>query len=444
LAAPFDSLIRKLNSMGIWVRRAALFSAIATVLLVGAFIAFAWPPAIPPAAPPASFDTAKVARGAQLAKIGNCAPCHTAASGQPLAGGRPLRTRFGTIYGTNITQDRDTGIGLWSEAAFVRSMREGIARDGRHLYPAFPYTHFTRLTDADLGALYAYLMTRPPVRAETPANELRFPYNLRPLLAGWNFLFLHKGPFNPDPSQSEVWNRGAYLSEAFAHCGVCHTPRNRLGPEDASRPYGGGEAEGWWAPPLDNTSPAPVPWSEASLFAYLRSWDEHQGGAVGPMAPVSSNLADVPETEVRAIATYIALSLGPATPEQRQRGEALLKRAEAGAGSDFGYPQGAAVYAGVCATCHESGGQVPFTLRSLARHTTLYGPDPRNVIRVVLRGIEPPEGAVGGIMPGFAGTLTEAQVIDLIAYLRARFSDQPPWAEVAEQVRRIGAERDAP
>jgi mono/diheme cytochrome c family protein len=417
---------------------------LAVVLLVAAALALAWHPAIVPLATPATFDPAQVARGAQLARLGYCASCHTAASGQPYAGGRPLRTPFGTIYGTNITPDRDTGIGLWSEAAFVRSMRKGIDRAGRHLYPAFPYTHFTRLTDADLSALYAYVMTRPPVRAETPANDLRFPYNLRPLLAGWNFLFLHKGPFNPDPSQSEAWNRGAYLSEALSHCGACHTPRNRLGAEDASRPYGGGEAEGWWAPPLDNTSPAPIPWSEASLFAYLRSWDERHGGAVGPMAPVSSDLAAVPEAEVRAIAAYFASSLGPPTPDRRQHAETLLNRAEAGAGSDFGHPQGAAVYAGVCATCHERGGQVPFTVRSLAQHTTLSGFDPRNVIRVVLHGIQPPEGAIGGIMPGFAGTLTEAQVIDLMAYLRARFSDQPPWADAAEQVRRIGAERDGP
>ena len=147
---------------------------------------------------------------------------------------------------------------------------------------------------------------------------------------------------------------------------------------------------------------------------------------------------------MRAIAAYVAASMGPPTPERERRGEALVRRAEAGAGSDFGHPQGSAAYAGTCAGCHESGGQVPFTLRSLAQHTTLSGPDPRNVIRVVLHGIEPPEGAVGGIMPGFAATLTEAQVVDLVAYLRARFSDAPPWTDLAGQVRRIEAERAGP
>ncbi len=169
-----------------------------------------------------SFAPDLVRHGAELAALGYCASCHTAEGGKPFAGGRPLATPFGTIFGTNISPDPDTGIGAWSQAAFSRAMREGIDRSGHDLYPAFPYDHFAKLTDDDLGALYAFLMTRAPVHARNQANQLAFPFGFRPLLAGWKLLFLNKAPVPTDPTKSPEWNRGAYLVEALTHCSACH------------------------------------------------------------------------------------------------------------------------------------------------------------------------------------------------------------------------------
>ncbi|MGZ5905777.1 MAG: c-type cytochrome, partial [Reyranella sp.] len=199
-----------------------------------------WQPAWPSLAnPSATFDPAIVARGEKLAYVGNCADCHTAQGGRPFAGGRPLETPFGTVFTTNITPDPETGIGRWSRKAFVRALREGVALNGDLLYPAFPYDHFTHASDADIDALYAFLMTRPAVQARAPANRLKEPFGFRPLIAGWNLLFLHKGPLAEDPSQSAEWNRGRSLAEGLAHCGGCHTPRNELGAERSDHAYDG-------------------------------------------------------------------------------------------------------------------------------------------------------------------------------------------------------------
>jgi mono/diheme cytochrome c family protein len=365
-----------------------------------------------------------VRRGGDLAALGYCASCHTAESGKPFAGGRPLATPFGTVFGTNITPDPESGIGLYSPAAFARAMRDGLDRMGRDLYPVFPYTHFIRLADKDLDALYAFLMTRAAVSAQNPANQLAFPYNVRPLLAGWKLLYLDKLRVTerPDP--------GRYLVEGLSHCGACHTPRDRLGAEIASQHFNGGEAEDWWAPPLNANSPSPVPWTEESLFNYLRSWDAEHGGAVGPMAPVVAALASVPEQDVRAIAAYIASMM-------RKQGESDRRLEDKQAQAMQAHPQGAQLYAGICATCHESGGHVPFTVASLGQHTSLYAPDPRNVIHVVLEGVHPPEGAVGALMPAFADTLNDPQIADLVAYLRVRFSGGARWQNVEDEIAKI-------
>jgi mono/diheme cytochrome c family protein len=235
----------------------AVALAAAVVIIAAGGAAVAWrPPIAPAAAPPTGFASAAIERGARVAALGDCVVCHTARQGQPFAGGRPLPTPFGTIYATNITPDPETGIGHWTEVAFRRAMRDGIARDGSHLYPALPYTHFTRATDSDLADLYAFVMTRAPVRASPPPNRLPFPLNIRAVVAGWNLLFLRPGPWQPDPTRSAEWNRGAYLVEAVGHCGACHTPRNALGAERGNDALAGGDAEGWLAPALDAGSPA--------------------------------------------------------------------------------------------------------------------------------------------------------------------------------------------
>jgi nicotinate dehydrogenase subunit B len=279
----------------------------AAVIGIGAAV-LPWRAIAPIARPDISvYSAATIARGQQLAALGDCAVCHTSASGILNAGGKPLSTPFGTIYSTNITPDVKTGIGAWSYPAFERAMREGIHRDGRHLYPAFPYTHFARTTDADMQALYAYLMAQPAVRAETPPNALAFPFNLRPLMAGWNALFHKASTFQADPTKSETWNRGAYLVEGLGHCSACHSPRNALGAEKTSAYLAGGFAEGWEAPALTSLSQAPIPWSEDELYAYLRTGESRlHGVAAGPMAPVVKELAALPDSDIRAMAVYLA------------------------------------------------------------------------------------------------------------------------------------------
>jgi len=229
--------------------RRGTFATAAALIAAGVGVAAAmlpWRSIAPIARPdPSTYSAATIARGQLLAALGDCAVCHTEVNGGAInAGGRAIETPFGTIYSTNITPDPETGIGAWSYPAFERAMREGIHRDGRHLYPAFPYPHFAKTTDADLQALYAYLMAQTPVRADAPENTLAFPFNLRPLMAGWNALFHRADVFEADPTKPAMWNRGAYLVEGLGHCGACHSPRNALGAEKQTPiwPAGWGKA----------------------------------------------------------------------------------------------------------------------------------------------------------------------------------------------------------
>jgi mono/diheme cytochrome c family protein len=412
--------------------------AVAGILIAGGAAAFAvaWRPAIAAIDPPApqSFDAALVKRGRDLASIGNCNDCHTVRGGKAFAGGLPVPTPFGTIYSSNITPDAETGIGRWSEAAFRRAMRSGVNRDGQHLYPTFPYDHFTNVTDEDDQALYAYLMTRQAVHAPARENQLSFPLDQRFVVAGWKLLFLRRGTYQPDPTKSAEWNRGAYLVEGLAHCGACHTPRNALGAERASTPFAGGDVDNWHAYAINAQSPAPVPWDVDALAAYLRDgWHPDHGVARGPMAEVVSNLSSVSESDVRAIATYMASVFGPPTPNQKNQGEAALAQAKSPAPitlpSDVN-ATGALIYTAVCATCHETGRAVPYGGVNLALSTALSSPDPRNAVNIVLSGIRPVEGERSPIMPGFAASMNDDQISVLLRFLRARFSNQPPWSGV--------------
>jgi len=371
-----------------------------------------------------------------LAAIGNCASCHTARGGRDFAGGVPVPTPFGTVYSSNITPDGETGIGRWSEQAFQRAMRSGVDREGRHLYPTFPYDHFTNVSDDDDYALYAYLMTREPVHAIAPENQLSFPLNQRSVVAGWKLLFLRRNTFQTDPSKSAEWNRGAYLVEGLAHCGACHTPRNALGAERASASFAGGDVEAWKAYAINAQSPSPVPWDAEALYAYLRDGvHPDHGTARGPMAEVVSNLSAAPASDVRAIATYMADMFGAPSPDRKRQGEAALAQAKAGAtgttpAATPADSQGAAIYAAACASCHESGRPPPYGGVSLALSTTVNGPDPRNLANIVLAGVRPVEGERSPIMPGFAASMNDAQIAALVNYLRARFSSKPAWTDV--------------
>jgi nicotinate dehydrogenase subunit B len=399
--------------------------------------------AIPPIARPDAsvYSLETIARGRNLAALGDCAVCHTVTNGGATnAGGRAIETPFGMIYSTNITPDVETGIGAWSYSAFERAMREGIHRDGRQLYPAFPYTHFAKTTDADLQALYAYLMAQAPVRSETPKTELAFPFSLRPLMAGWNALFHRAEVFQADATKSATWNRGAYLVEGLGHCGACHSPRNALGAEKKGAYLAGGFADGWEAPPLTSLSPAPIPWSEDELFAYLRTGGSRfHGVAAGPMTPVIHGLAKVPNDDIRAMAVYLA-SFNE-KPIGKMEQEALAAQRERATGTRTTMPSsfGARLYDGACAVCHEVGGAPLFGSRpSLALNSNLHSSMPDNLIQVILHGIASPASRDLGYMPGFKDSLSTAQVAELVSFLRSQFApDKPAWTGVDAAVRRI-------
>ena len=414
-----------------------IFAALCVGGAAGAF-AVAWRPAIAAIDPPKpqSFDTNLVKRGRELATIGNCGDCHTARGGKSFAGGVPVPTPFGTVFSTNVTPDPETGIGRWSEAAFRRAMRSGVDRDGQHLYPTFPYDHFTNVSDEDDAALYAFLMTREPVRAPVRQNQLAFPLDHRVLVAGWKLLFLRRGTYRPDSTKSAEWNRGAYLVEGLAHCGACHTPRNALGAERTSASFAGGDVDNWHAYPINAQSPSPVPWDMEALFAYLRdgSHPDH-GTARGPMAQVVGNLSEVAASDVQAIAFYMADMFGAPTPDRKRQGEAALAQAKsAPAPAPRANAPGGSIYAAACATCHESGRPPPYGGINLGLSTAIAGTDPRNLANIVLSGVRPVEGERSPIMPGFAASMSDAQIAALLNFLRSRFSNQPPWAGVERTV----------
>lgn len=423
-------------------RTAVTLGGLCLILAAGAF-AYAWHPELAPIKPPtaASLDPALIQRGATLSLIGDCRTCHTAPGGRTFAGGLPLPTPFGTLYSTNITPDPDTGIGRWSEAAFTRALREGIDREGRHLYPAFPYDHYSLITDFDVKALYAFFMSREPVVATPPPNELPFPLNIRLVLAGWKLLFFRGDRLAPDPVHDEIWNRGRYLVEGLGHCGACHSPRNLAGAEQRSRAFEGGEAEGWHAYALGSASRAPVPWTEAALTQYLADGFHPQHGvARGPMAPVVENLSGVPREDVAAMARYlVSLGKGMGSPDASPdpAGPGLQPQV---AGAQAATPPvnrvtGAQIYANACAACHEGGRPAPLGGIPLALSTAVAGESPENLVDVILQGLPAAGSVARPIMPGFASVLTDQQVADLVAYLRRQIAGKSAWAGVDQSIR---------
>jgi mono/diheme cytochrome c family protein len=404
--------------------------------------------------PPAD-QIALLKHGANLAAIGDCAVCHTAKPDAPFAGGRPLDTPFGTIYSTNITPDRQTGIGAWTLADFTHAMRRGVSRDGHLLYPAFPYPHFTHMTDADIAALYAYLMSRDAVQATAPANRLIFPLGFRPLIAAWNLLFLHPGveadgtalastssqPASPDAQLL----RGKYLIDGPAHCAACHTPMNLFGAEKSGDAFGGNLIEGWEAPALTTLMRAPEPWTHDQLTAYLRTgFATQHGAAAGPMRAVTQSLADASDADVDAMATYLlslqkpAASPAGATAQTAQANTAPADNAH--------IRNGAVLFSAACASCHAT--HAPMTTfggrPSLALGTAVNAQDPRNALRMILDGIPTERSTRAVYMPAFASTFTDAQIVDIAAFLRAHFSSQPAWTLDESNVERLRKENHEP
>ncbi len=418
---------------------APVLAGLAGALTLGA-IAFPTSSALAPIPrpDPAAYSRSTIERGERLAALGACAVCHTAEGGARLAGGVALPTPFGVVMTTNITPDVETGIGDWSYPAFARAMRKGLHRDGRNLYPAFPFPNFAKTTEQDLQALYAYLMAQPPVRRENAASRLVFPLNFRPLMAGWNLLFNRGASLDPDPAKSASWNRGRYLVDGLGHCGACHTPRNVFGAEKAGSAYlSGAVVDGWDAPALAEMSRAPIPWTEDALFAYLRHGQSPDHGiAAGPMAPVVQELGRLPDEDIRSMAEYLASLTKTVSPDR-----AMAHRQDAldAASHERHRPTSAAAkaYDGACAVCHDPTlGPVLFNSGlPLALSTKLHLDRPDNLLFVLLDGVEL---SAHGAMPGFGNAFDDRQTADLVRYLRQRFApDKAPWQDLDTSIERV-------
>jgi nicotinate dehydrogenase subunit B len=395
---------------------------------------------------PGVFSAATIEKGRLVAAAAGCNVCHEGPDGTRYAGGHAFDTPFGTVYSTNISPDPVHGIGNWSYPAFERAMREGVARDGRHLYPVHPYTSFAGADEADLQALYAYLMSEAPSATTPPATALKAPFNIRGLLAGWNALYLDPQPFKPDTTRTASWNRGAYLVETLGHCSACHTERNVVGAEKRGEAHlAGGYADGWSAPAINGAGAGPVGWTRAALFDYLRTGHSaDHGSAGGPMAGVVKSLSALPDEDIAAMSEYLA-SRGEAVSGEdaaRQR-QARLAAADAAKARALDIsPAGARIFEGACVSCHESASP----LASLALNTNLTAARPDNLINAILHGMEAPailteQAGAKDLeimsMPGFADSLSDRQITDLAAYVRARFApEQAPWVGLREAVTR--------
>lgn len=427
------------------MRRGTLYRAASLIVVAGLIFcaAMMWRPSIDPLAKAPVIDDASARRGARVAEQGDCAVCHTRPGGAYMAGGLPLVTPFGTLYTTNITPDRDTGIGNWPPEAFVRAMRHGVSRDGHFLYPAFPYVHYSKMSDGDISDLYAYLMSVDPVSARAPENHMMFPMNFRPLVSFWNLLFLRDDRLTDLPDRSAQWNRGRYLVEGAGHCSSCHTPLNFIGGEKNSEHLGGGLVDGWNAPALTGMAQRSNPWTAEQLVTYLRAGVAgHHGAAAGPMLPVSLSLAQLPEADAVAIADYI-LSLdsntSPPGPDCAATSAAPASTATSGTASHVSAresAEGEALFAGACAGCH--GGGAPMRTidgrPGLSVVSAATASDPRNLIKTILEGIPMSARAPSHYMPPFADTLDDAHIAALAGYLRSQACAATPWRDLQQTV----------
>ena len=365
----------------------------------------------------------QVQLGRYLATVGNCAACHTAPGGPPFAGGRPIATPVGVIVSPNITPDRETGIGGWSDEDFVATMQRGIARHGKHLYPAMPYQYFTHVTPSDDLAIRAWLATVPAARNKVVSNRLAFPFGVRAGMAAWNRLFFTPGPAPADPAQGADWNRGAYLVNGLGHCGACHTPKTALGADNSARFLQGARQQGWFAPNITNDGRGLGQWSAEDVVSYLHSGHNRFATASGPMADeVSLSTSQLSEADLRAVATYLKALPGQGGTEPPLEASAAPMR------------EGAAIYADACAACHTSQGKgAANVFPALSDAPTVEARQPAAMIRVVLEGARS-----GAAMPAFGWVLSDAQVAAVVTYVRNSWGNAAP-AVAADEVR---GERD--
>jgi mono/diheme cytochrome c family protein len=357
-----------------------------------------------------------VERGEYLARAGDCVSCHTAGGGQPFAGGLRIDTPFGYMLTPNITPDADTGIGRWSSEDFYRALHHGVNKRGQDMYPTMPYDFYTRVTRADVDAIYAYLRTAKPVRNAVDVNHLDFPFNVRMGMGVWRELYFREGTYRADPAKSSSWNRGAYLVEGLGHCSDCHSPRNLLGGIEKSKAMSGALIDGWFA--LDLTSDISTglgSWSPQELAAYFKTGvAKDKTTTLGPMAEVIRNsLSYLTDDDRLAMAEYLK-SLPPDSTLRTGR-----------VAPDPTTMRGAQLYMDNCGGCHQPRGRgLPGVFPPLAGNPVVLAQDPNNILKVVDRGIRARNGFIA--MPAFNTQLTDQQVADIANYVRASWGNRAP------------------
>jgi mono/diheme cytochrome c family protein len=363
-------------------------------------------------APP---DTELLARGAYLARAGNCIGCHTARGGQPYAGGRAITTPFGSVFAPNLTPDPATGLGGWSADEFWAALHNGRGRDGRLLTPAFPYTNYALVTRTDSDALYHYLQSLAPVAQANKPHELRFPYDTQAALWVWRALYFRPAVFQPEAARSAEWNRGAYLVQGLGHCNACHAPRNSLGAITGTDNYSGGMLKelGWYAPSLQDPAEAGVAgWSQAELMQWLKTGRNDHASALGPMSEVVlGSTQHLNEADLGAMATYLrALPQQPRPRPVPPRPEPALREL------------GAKLYGEQCASCHgERGEGAAGIYPALAGNRSVTMADSANLLRTMLRGGFAPATAGNPRpfgMPPFAGVLNDRELAAIASHVR--------------------------
>jgi mono/diheme cytochrome c family protein len=380
-----------------------------------------------PAGVPASLANADVVkRGEYLANAADCLVCHTTQDGKPYAGGLGFKLPFGTLYSTNITPDKETGIGNYSDQDFLNAVHRGVRRDGARLYPAMPYTSYTYISDADALAIKAYLFSLPAVRATPPANTLSFPFNQRWAMMFWSALFNPDTRFAPDTSKSPEWNRGAYLAEALAHCGECHTPRNLAFALDNRRKFGGAITAGWRAFNISSDKSTGVGgWRDEDLVSYLSvGHATGHGSASGPMGEaVDHSFSRFAPEDIRAIVAYLR-SVPPTTSADLP---ASLAPPAPASHKDGGTPdaRGKMVFEGACVSCHGWTGESPVsTMATLTGAWAVNDPGATNVAQIVISGTkrEIPDGALS--MPAFGNAYSDDEIAAVANYVTARFGSK--------------------
>ncbi|OYW34737.1 MAG: alcohol dehydrogenase [Rhizobiales bacterium 17-65-6] len=382
-------------------------------------------------------SAAPAARGAYVAAMADCQACHTAPGGKPFAGGRAFVLPFGTIYTPNLTPDPETGIGKWTDAQFLNAVHRGIAPDGSHYYPAFPYPSYTRLSDEDVLAIKAHLFALPPVKQANRPNTFGFPYNQRWLMAIWSALFNPNERFRPVPEQSPEWNRGAYLVEAAGHCGECHTPRNLMQALDQRAKFGGGVAEGWTAYNISSDKISGIgDWSAQELASYLSSGHAHgRGVASGPMGEaVELSLSHLTKADIGAIVTYLRSvpSVKGDLPALAGPAPATPKLAR------IDNPVGKRIFEGNCASCHAwTGAGAAREEAQLTGVRAVNDPGGANVALMILHGSGGPTPH-RPYMPDFGKVYSNDEIAAVTNYVTARFGTEPSQL-TADDIARLRA-----